>query len=78
MTFAGSPTGVSIPDNNRAGVSSTANVTDVTSGAIAIDVNISHTWIGDLTVTVEHEGRTWVLHSRDDGSDDSGLMAGGR
>ncbi|MCA9606457.1 MAG: proprotein convertase P-domain-containing protein, partial [Myxococcales bacterium] len=63
--------GVAIPDNDEAGISSTANVSGVTSGTVSIEVAITHTYIGDLVITVEHEGRSWKLHDRaGNGADD--------
>ncbi|MBX3273445.1 MAG: proprotein convertase P-domain-containing protein [Sandaracinaceae bacterium] len=60
--------GVAIPDNTPAGISSTATVAGVTAGTVSIDVGITHTWVGDLLVTVEHNGRTWTLHDRAGGN----------
>lgn len=62
--------GIAIPDNNTTGISSTANVSGVTSGTVSIEVAITHTYVGDLVVTVEHNGRTWKLHDQAGGSAD--------
>lgn len=62
--------GIAIPDNDPTGVTATASVTGVTTGAVAIEVDIEHTYRGDLVVTVGHGGRTWTLHERDGGSAD--------
>jgi len=61
--------GVAIPDNDPAGTTSSASVT-ATEGTVAIEAEITHTWVGDLEVTVAHGGRSWTLHSREGGSDD--------
>lgn len=63
--------GIAIPDNTPAGISSTANVSGVSSGTVAIEVAITHTYVGDLVVTVEHQGRTWKLHDQAGGSADN-------
>ncbi len=68
--FAGTA-GQAIPDNNTTGISGTANVTGVTSGTVSIEVAITHTYVGDLTVTVEHDGRTWKLHDQAGGGADN-------
>lgn len=68
MRFAGQG-GVSIPDNNSTGITSDASVTGVTDGDVSIEVNLTHTYIGDLIITVTHNGRTWKLHDQEGGSD---------
>ena len=60
--------GIAIPDADPAGISSTASVSGVTSGTVTVDVNITHTYRGDLLVTVEHNGRAWTLHDREGGT----------
>jgi serine protease len=64
---------VSIPDNNAEGISSTINVADeLTVFASDIYVNITHTWIGDLTVMLTSpSGTTAPLHSASGGGDDN-------
>lgn len=60
---AGPP--LNIPDNEPAGVSSAIEIAE--SAAIAdldIRLDISHTWVGDLTVGLEHGGITAVLIDR--------------
>lgn len=42
------------------------SITDVTVG-----VNITHTWIGDLTIGVEHNGTSVSLYEEDCGNDDN-------
>ena len=64
---------ISIPDNNSEGISSTINVADeLTVFASDIYVNITHTWIGDLTVMLTSpSGTTAPLHSASGGGDDN-------
>ena len=64
---------VDIPDNNAEGIISVINVADdLTVFASDIYVNITHTWIGDLTVTLTSPtGTSTALHSASGGSDDN-------
>ncbi|RKX69650.1 hypothetical protein DRP43_04150, partial [candidate division TA06 bacterium] len=65
-TFVSEDTPIDIPDNNSTGIWSIINVGDnrIITG-IKIYVNITHTWIGDLTVTVIAPGSdSVVLHNR--------------
>jgi subtilisin-like proprotein convertase family protein len=61
-----------IPDNAIAGVSSAISIAE--SGVVAaikVSVDIEHTWIGDLRVTLTSPaGRTTVLHAQLGGSRD--------
>lgn len=69
--FSATDTPLNIPDNNAAGISSTIAVAE--EGALAsvqIKVDLSHTYVGDLTLTLSHGGATQVLHSREGGSSD--------
>ncbi|MFQ5462293.1 MAG: S8 family serine peptidase, partial [Phycisphaerae bacterium] len=70
---AGNPTvyqnapGATIPDGGGAGnpATDTINVPDsVVIGDIDVDLDISHTWVGDLTVTVSHLGTTVTVIDR--------------
>lgn len=67
---------VPIPDNDPNGVSDTINVPD--SGNIAdvnVNVSIVHTFIGDLTIDVEHAGITVRLWDRQcAGNDDLDII----
>ncbi len=46
--------GTAIPDNNPTGVTVTMNVTeDVTITDLDVNLNISHTWVGDVIVTIK-------------------------
>jgi len=64
---------VDIPDNDDAGITSTINIADdITVFASDIYVNITHTWIGDLTVMLTSpSGTSAALHSGSGGSDDN-------
>jgi subtilisin family serine protease len=55
---------IDIPDNDATGITSTINVADeLTAFASSIYVNISHSWIGDLNVSLTSPaGTTAVLH----------------
>jgi len=56
--------GLTIPDNNTTGVSSTLNVTDPRSiRDLKVSFDITHTYIGDLRVTLRAPGFTKVLHA---------------
>lgn len=69
----GNENSVAIPDNNSNGIVSTIEVADdVQIFAVTADVNISHTWIGDLRVVLTSPaGTEVVLHNRDGGSADN-------
>ena len=52
-------------------MSDTIQVLDsFTDAAVRVDVNIPHTYIGDLIVTLEHGGRMATLHNRTGGGED--------
>lgn len=63
---------VDIPDNDAAGISSTIEISDeVQIFGVDADVNISHTWSGDLIVTLTSPaGTEVVLSNRAGGSAD--------
>ena len=70
-TYVGSGAGypAPIPDNNVAGVSRTITVPD--SGSITdlnVALNITHTWNGDLIVTLNHNATTVTLMNRPGGT----------
>jgi subtilisin-like proprotein convertase family protein len=57
-----------IPDNNLAGVTSTLLVTeDLPIGDVDVLVDISHTWVGDLTIELTSPGGTTVTLSAQNG-----------
>ena len=70
FVMAGEP--VVVPDNDPSGVTSSIQVSDqgvVASGGISVDVDIEHTYIGDLFVSLQSESGTKVfLHSQGGGS----------
>ena len=67
-----SATKLPIPDNDPTGVSSSISVTvDGTVQKVAVDVDITHTYIGDLRVELfSPEGRQAILHNRTGGGQD--------
>ena len=69
--FAASDLPISIPDDDDAGILSTLNVTDAGNIDTAkVKLALTHTYVGDLTVTLSHGGASQVLHSREGGSSD--------
>jgi serine protease len=66
-------TPISIPDNNPTGINSILNVPDaINIFEIAVAVNITHTFIGDLVVELRSPaGTAAVLHNRTGGSTDN-------
>jgi serine protease len=63
---------ISIPDNNSTGITSTIDVTDLmVISEMAVTVDITHTYIGDLRVTLTSPiGTLATLHDRSGGSAD--------
>ncbi|NMH66071.1 M4 family metallopeptidase [Shewanella salipaludis] len=63
----------SIPDNNTSGVVSPIDVTlSATSAQASVHVSITHTYIGDLKVTLmSPTGQSYVLHNNSGGSSDN-------
>lgn len=60
-----------IPDNDPEGVSDTITVDDpVTIHDLRVEVDLSHTYRGDLIVELERAGRRVALSSREGGSQD--------
>jgi serine protease len=66
-------TDYAIPDNNATGITSSITATRTgDSGTVTVDVNIVHTYIGDLTVSlISPTGQTVVLHNKTGGSADN-------
>lgn len=63
---------LAVPDNNATGVKAEINVGQSgTLTQLKVTVDIEHTYIGDLTVTLEKTGKIYKLHNRDGGSDDN-------
>jgi subtilisin-like proprotein convertase family protein len=66
------PADGTIPDNDPAGIQSQTSV--ALTGSIAtltVEVNITHTWRGDLEVSLIHGDLVVRLHSREGGSKDN-------
>jgi hypothetical protein len=60
---------VSIPDNNPTGVTSVITVPEtITTGTISVELELVHTWVGDLTITLEHNGQSALLWDQAGGS----------
>lgn len=58
-----------IPDNADDGVSSVIEVTDqATAQAVSVELDVTHTYIGDLRIVLEHNGVEAVLWDRAGGS----------
>jgi subtilisin-like proprotein convertase family protein len=56
---------VAIPDNNPLGVSDTLNMgASFSIQDVNISLDVTHTWVGDLIVTVEHLGTTVTIMDR--------------
>jgi subtilisin-like proprotein convertase family protein len=74
-TYPGPP--ISIPENNPAGVTSTLTVPDAFCvGDVDVEVNITHTYIGDLIVELRSPtGIAVRLHNRTGGSADNLVRA---
>ncbi len=68
----GNSTSVAIPDNEPAGVETVVNVSEgfeITGLEVAVD--ISHTYIGDLRVTLKRGNEEIVLHNQTGGGEDN-------
>ena len=70
---AASDVPISIPDNNAGGITSNIDVNGSgTVASVSVSLGITHTWRGDLIVTlVGPSGTESVLHSRTGGSADN-------
>ncbi len=63
---------VAIPDDDDAGISQTLEVdAEGTVGTVTVSVSVEHTWRGDLTVRLVHDGVVEVLHERTGGGQDN-------
>ncbi len=72
LPFPSTDTPISIPDNNPTGITSVINVQQpITIEEVAVDLNVTHTFIGDLVITLTSPGGTVVtLHDRAGGGAD--------
>ncbi len=62
-------TPASIPDDDAGGASSSIDVPDsLTVNAIELELNITHTYIGDLEITLSHGSKTATVWDRAGGS----------
>jgi subtilisin-like proprotein convertase family protein len=60
---------LSIPDNNTTGISSTLTISDdIRINDLKVTIDLTHTWVGDLTVTLSNGTATQTLHDRAGGS----------
>jgi subtilisin-like proprotein convertase family protein len=73
VVLSSSPS-AAIPDNNAAGVSDTITSSAFTIVDLDVELEITHTWIGDLRVGVEHNGTPVTLWLRNCTSTDD-IMA---
>jgi subtilisin-like proprotein convertase family protein len=63
--------GLDIPDNDASGVTQTVNVdADFAAGNVTVDLDIAHTYVGDLTIELSHNGVTRAFYNRVGGSSD--------
>jgi serine protease len=71
--FPSTDTPIAIPDNNVVGITSTINVNrPIALQEVQVDLNITHTFIGDLRVTLRSpQGTEVVLHNRTGGATDN-------
>ena len=70
-TYTWDGSSLAIPDNDATGVKATISVPDRgVASSLEVVVKIDHSYIGDLTVKLEHGGFSQVLHSREGGSAD--------
>jgi hypothetical protein len=64
-----SATALAIPDDDAAGVTSVIAVPDaLTAATVTVELDITHTWIGDLHIELTHGGVTAVLWDQAGGS----------
>ena len=74
-SIASSDTPLSIPDNSTTGVSSVINITEnKTITDINVTVNITHTWVGDLTLTLVSPLGVSVVLSSNNGDEGDGYV----
>ena len=72
LTYSAAP-GLAIPDNNATGVTSAISVpASMTITSVSVFTSITHTYIGDLEVSlIGPDGTTVLLHNRTGGSADN-------
>jgi subtilisin-like proprotein convertase family protein len=70
LTYENTDT-LSVPDNNPTGIESVIEVAEaVEIGSIKLDINLTHTYVGDIKVALTHAGTTQVIWNREGGSRD--------
>lgn len=63
---------IAIPDNDSEGIISVIEVPDSAPiGSLKVKVDITHTYIGDLKITLKHGDKSVVIHNREGGSQDN-------
>lgn len=61
-----------IPDNDPEGINSYIDIEATgTIETLTLDINVLHTYVGDLVVTLKKGGVSQVIHNREGGSDDN-------
>jgi vibriolysin len=77
-TFTATDVPIAIPDNNATGITSNLNVAGTGNvGTLALSLNITHTWRGDLVVTlIAPSGTQYVVSNRAGGSADNLILNG--
>lgn len=73
VPYSSTDTPISIPDADAKGASSVIHVPQhMALQEVAVDLNVTHTWIGDLIVSLTSpNGTLIVLHDRAGGSEDN-------
>lgn len=70
VTVAGQG-GLSIPDNNMTGITATATVSDsITVAGVRVELDVTHTYVGDLKIELEHNGVRHLVRNQTGGSND--------
>jgi hypothetical protein len=65
-------TPAAIPDNDPGGATSSIEVPGpLTVGALAVELNVTHSFVGDLKIVLTHNGTEAALWNREGGSDDN-------
>ena len=60
---------VPVPDNNPSGVTSVITVPDtITAASVTVDLDVTHTWVGDLRIILAHDGTEAILWDKAGGS----------
>jgi len=74
QTYFESDAAVDIPDDDPAGVSSAIQVPrSLLPGGVDVEIDLEHTWLGDLRITLEHQGTVFVIRDRVDDYYNTGI-----